>query len=102
MLCVLHSINGSEYQGVPHHAIRVFLWWTMFSHFGILQQTHHKYMMKLLFKLRDNYCPGPIIQDKDMPADVSMGVKNTSHYYSVVGGRWSKDAKIMDPRNDET
>jgi hypothetical protein len=77
MLCVLCSIHGSEYQGVPHSAIRVF-WWTMYSHFGISQQPHHKSMMKLLFKLRDNDCPGPIIQDKDMPADVSMEVENTA------------------------
>jgi hypothetical protein len=33
-------------------------------------------MTKLLFKLRDDDCPGPIIQDKDMPADVRFEEAN--------------------------
>jgi hypothetical protein len=75
ILCILCSVHGSEFTGISHKDIRVY-WWTMYSHFGLSQQTHHKSMMKLLFKLRDNDCQGPIIRDEDMPANIGFEVAN--------------------------
>jgi hypothetical protein len=60
ILCILRSIYGREYRGMSHQDVSVF-WWTMYNHFGMTQQTQHRSMMKLLFKLRDNDCHGPII-----------------------------------------
>jgi hypothetical protein len=49
------------------------IWWTMYSHYGITQRSEHRSMLKLLFKLRDNDCQGPIIRDQDMPANCIVG-----------------------------